>query len=284
MLVAPRARGARAVMPRASVGHAGERVRARAGRSGRATREGIERSARSGWRGRPAQPRASISSSPGTRSVACSPSGGGTSRPSGSGSSSTLRISLPETPSTTEWWTLVSSADLAALEAVDQVELPQRAVAVQRAGEDARDRLGELRGRRRAAAPPTRGCGSPGRSRGPRSSRAGRARTAPRPASSGTAAAGGCRSPSRRQTSRDLDRSRRAPSRVVDRQRADVAVDPRGLHRQELRVKARQLPHVTSSRWTGTSCVDPCPPGGPPERGPAYAWVTVVLNPNGVVS
>ena len=71
---------------------------------------GAERSARSGCIGRPISPRPSISSSPGTRSPALPPSAGGISRPSGLGSSSTARISLPDTPSTTEWWTLVSSA------------------------------------------------------------------------------------------------------------------------------------------------------------------------------
>ena len=71
---------------------------------------GSARSARSGWRGSPARPRPSISRSPGTRSPAGRGGGGGRSRPSGLGSSSTERISFPDTPSTTEWWILVSSA------------------------------------------------------------------------------------------------------------------------------------------------------------------------------
>ena len=53
-------------------------------------------------------------------------------------------ISLPEMPSTTEWWILVSSATRPPGEPVDDVELPQRAAAVERAAEHPRDGLGEL--------------------------------------------------------------------------------------------------------------------------------------------
>ena len=44
-------------------------------------------------------------------------------------------ISLPEMPSTTEWWILVSSATRPSGEPVDDVELPQRPAAVERAAE-----------------------------------------------------------------------------------------------------------------------------------------------------
>ena len=71
---------------------------------------GSARRARTGWRGSPARPRPSISRSPGTRSPDDRGGGGGSSRPSGLGSRSAERISLPDTPSTTAWWILVSSA------------------------------------------------------------------------------------------------------------------------------------------------------------------------------
>jgi len=63
--------------------------------------DGIERSARSGWRERPSIPRPSSSRFPGIRDRLGGAAAGGTSRPSGLGSSRTLRISLPETPSAT---------------------------------------------------------------------------------------------------------------------------------------------------------------------------------------
>ena len=53
-------------------------------------------------------------------------------------------ISAPDMPSISAWWILVSIADVAGLEPVDQVELPQRVGAVERARRDARDLLGEL--------------------------------------------------------------------------------------------------------------------------------------------
>ncbi len=94
--------------------------------------------------GSDSRPRPSISSSPGTRSGRGVSASGRSSRPSGLGSSSTLWISLPDTPSTTEWWILVSSATRPLGQPLDHVQLPQRAAAVQRAGEDPRHRLGQL--------------------------------------------------------------------------------------------------------------------------------------------
>jgi hypothetical protein len=54
---------------------------------------GIERSARSGWRGTPSMPRPSSSRSFGMRVRRGVSAAGGSSRPSGLGSSSTLRMS-----------------------------------------------------------------------------------------------------------------------------------------------------------------------------------------------
>ena len=89
--------------------------------------------------------------------------------------------------------------DQAALEPVDQIELPERPGAVERPGEDPRDLLGELLVGARAPAAPARGRGSRGRSPGRRPSRGSRARTAPRPAASASAAAAaGARRASRR--------------------------------------------------------------------------------------
>ena len=135
---------------------------------------GSERSARSGWRGRPSSPRPSISRSPG-HALAVRLVRRGREL-------AALRARVEQ-----------DAEDLVARDAVDhrvvhlrqqrhapvrqaldQVELPQRARAVQRPGEDPRDRLGEpvVVARRRHGR--SRGCGSRGRSPGPRPSTAGR--------------------------------------------------------------------------------------------------------------
>ena len=76
-----------------------------------ATVVGSERRARSGWRGSAAQAAHEHRPVAGDRRRRLrSARRGSTTRPVGSGSSSTPMISLPEIPSTTEWWILVSSA------------------------------------------------------------------------------------------------------------------------------------------------------------------------------
>ena len=54
------------------------------------------------------------------------------------------RISAPESPSSAAWWTFVSSPMRPSSQALDQVHLPERVVAVQAALEDPRGLLGEL--------------------------------------------------------------------------------------------------------------------------------------------
>ena len=68
----------------------------------------------------------------------------GGSRRSGSSSSTTCPRSTACTPSTSAWCTLVTRAKRFAFEALDDVDLPQRAGAVQAAGLDAGDQLLEL--------------------------------------------------------------------------------------------------------------------------------------------
>ena len=53
---------------------------------------------------------------------------------------------LPDAPSIVAWWYFVSSAQVVALQALDDVHLPQRAAAVHRPPDDAGDLLGELVG------------------------------------------------------------------------------------------------------------------------------------------
>ena len=53
-------------------------------------------------------------------------------------------ISAPESPSIAAWWIFGEHRHRSVLEPVDQVQLPQRPGAVERAGEDPRDLLGEL--------------------------------------------------------------------------------------------------------------------------------------------
>ena len=141
-------------------------------------------------------------------------------------------------PSTTEWWILVSSATRPSGEPVDDVELPQRPAAVERAAEHALRRSRRAGGRRRAAGSPSRGRGSRGRSRGRRPSRAGRCPAAPRRAASAAAAAGAGARSSSCLTSSAPELSARRRRRVVDAQKRHVAVDPGRFHVQELGVEA----------------------------------------------
>ena len=112
--------------------------------------DGVARTTRSRYRGAPSSgPREHLERAR-LRVAGAVRRGGGGSRPSGVRSSSTPRISAPDMPSTAEWWIFVSSPTLPSVEAVDQVQLPQRPRAVERAREDPRHLLGDLLvGRRR---------------------------------------------------------------------------------------------------------------------------------------
>ena len=59
-------------------------------------------------------------------------------------SSSTWPMSTVSRPSTRIWWLLVRSATRPSLEALDEVDLPQRPAAVERPGGDPRDELAQL--------------------------------------------------------------------------------------------------------------------------------------------
>ena len=143
----------------------------------------------------------------------------------------------------------------AALEPLDQVQLPQRPRAVQRAREDPRDGLGQpavvARRRHRALADvevevegrvldpvrqvdPERHLDQPPAER--------RQHVQPLGHHAADVA--------------DLERAARRGRRVVDGEAADVPVRARGLHPQELRVEARQLAHtsVLPDRSTVRTC------------------------------
>src|SRR3954447_15980128 len=132
--------------------------------------------------------------------------------------------------------------DVAVRQAVDQVDLPQRAVAIERAGEDAGDGLGEppvVAWRRDGGLAdvevevevgvldPVRQVDAERHAReAPLQRRQEMDALADEPAEVG-----------------DLERAARRGGRVVDREAADVPVGARGLHGQELRVQRRELPH-----------------------------------------
>ena len=127
-------------------------------------------------------------------------------------------------------------------QAVDEVDLPQRAVAIERAGEDAGDGLGEpaVVARRRdggladvevqvevGVLDPVRQVDAERHAREtPLQRRQEVDALADEPAEVG-----------------DLERAARRGRRVVDREAADVPVGARGLHGQELRVQRRELAH-----------------------------------------
>ena len=144
------------------------------------------------------------------------------------------------------------------LQAVDQVELPQRAACGRAGARRCARRSRRAGGRRRAAARRSRGRGSRGRSPGPRSSTGGRDRAGRRRAASGTAAAGGCRSPTSRQMSLKLELAARRRRRVVDGEAAHVPVGPRrtpppGTGRPGSSAAASGL-------LLAHTCIMPCPP------------------------
>ena len=236
---------------RASGAPASRRARASARRAARSRPEvgeactvrGSERSARSGWRGSPRRPRSSISRSRGIVAGSAAAGAGSTPRPSGSGSSTTPMISFPLSPSTTEWWILRQHRHAPALEPVDDVDLPQRPAAVERAAEHALHGLGELtvvarRGQRRLAdvelevevrvLDPVRQVQAQRHRHEPPAQRREQVQA-------------------RFQQRLDLgpaEHAARRGARVVDAQEGDVSVDPRRFDVEELRVEAAQLPHA----------------------------------------
>ncbi len=233
------------VSPRASVGPPGNAVApGSSGRCGSAV--GAERSAFSGWSGSESRPRPSIPSSPGARSGLRSPAGGGISRPSGEGSSSTREDLVARHAVDHGVVDLGQHRRPALGEALDQVQLPQRPVAIERAREDPRDGLGELAVRRRR--------------------RDGRLADVEVEVEVRVLDPVRVREPERHVHELPAERRQQvqpvgdeaadvlhaevAAGRgggVVDREAAHVPVRARGLHGQELRVKARQLPHRVSS-------------------------------------
>ena len=54
-------------------------------------------------------------------------------------------MSTAPTPSTIAWWVLVTIANRSPAEPLDEVHLPQRPAAVERAAHDAADELAQLR-------------------------------------------------------------------------------------------------------------------------------------------
>ena len=133
--------------------------------------------------------------------------------------------------------------DVARLQAVDQVELPQRPAAVERPRGDPRDLLGELlvvaRRRQRDLADVE----VAGRSRCRPPSRGSRGPAAPRPGASAAAAAGAAARRSAPGRPAQLSEPAGRRRRVEDRQARDVSGLARGLEGEELRVEARQLAH-----------------------------------------
>ena len=106
----------------------------------------LMRLARPGLRVRLTLARRSSSSDDGTLSGSHGATGGSTSLPSGSASSMIVSSSTPDAPSMVAWWTFVRMREVVALEALDDVDLPQRAAAVERTADDAGDLVGELLG------------------------------------------------------------------------------------------------------------------------------------------
>ena len=222
--------------------HAGERVGARQrGQVGERGREraqrahGLARAARAA-RGRasPARP---------ARGRGARGSASGSSRPSGLGSSSTLRISLPETPSTTEWWIFVSSADAAVGAAPGSGTAPTAGGGGPAGGRRCAPRSRPAAGRR-----PGGGTADSRmwKSRSKSGSSIQYGWSSPSGTSTSRQRNGGSRcsrSPTRRQMSLIVERPARRGRGVVDGEAADVPVGGGGLDGQELGVEAGQLPH-----------------------------------------
>ena len=131
--------------PRGERGHAGERVRARQLGQVAAARSATERSARSGWRRQARQPAAEHLELAGDALGRCTARVGRRDlAPLGARVEQHAEDLVARHAVDDRVVDLGQQRHAAALQAVDQVELPQRAGAVQRPGEDPRDGLGQL--------------------------------------------------------------------------------------------------------------------------------------------
>ena len=143
----------------------------------------------------------------------------------GSGDSTAAIIFIAATPSNIAWWIFDVQRDAAVGEALDQVELPQRARAIHQRAVQARHERQQLANAARAAAAPSGAGDSRARTRCPRprsSGRAGSART------DRTARARACaRATSRRASHEVLARADRRRVQLQARRRASAGGDPR---------------------------------------------------------
>ena len=138
----------------------------------------------------------------------------------------------------------------AALDAGDDVGLPQRPGPVERPRVDPGDLLAELRARSRAPAARARAGGTRGRSAGRPPSRDDRAPAAPPPGAAGAARRGAAGARRRRGRTRGPTLPPGAVRRVEEDQAADVTHRGGCLDVQELRVERRQLAHACRSSST----------------------------------